>query len=285
MRMNILPGSGSRLIYLPLAAVVFAAGYFAGRPPHGAAEPALSTAAREQVASDTLHKVSGGTIEAKKFFSSSGGMIGMLMVDGTGERSIGYATPDGKNVIFGALINDAGINLTVQEMQALDAMPHVAAAAEEPPLPKIATEWVPLTDEQVALLKTLRGIDTGSQADATWVIADPLCGHCREAFAHVSGEGAKAPKIRWFLTGSVGGDPSRELAARVLDGSMTLSAAFSAADGPAAPSTATLDSLVAVDKVQRLLLSLTPTGATPMTLRKINGRWSAQIGFLTGEPS
>ncbi|TAL63606.1 MAG: thiol:disulfide interchange protein DsbG [Burkholderiaceae bacterium] len=162
--------------------------------------------AQETLGPAEQHLVDSGSKITRRFTSASG--LTAIVADNGKEQRLFYVTPDGKNIILGAVFDAAGHNLTAQDLASAvgrSSGPSASAgeAASEPdarPLFERATkaQW----------------IAEGSGGRVVYAIFDPNCMYCHQlhsALRQAVDEGRV--QVRWIPVSILAASGSGKIAA------------------------------------------------------------------------
>lgn len=140
-----------------------------------AALPALTRPAQAQTAPEivpvpapvaaTIDKLSQGHAKILKAFKAPDGLIGVALSAGPSHNAILYATPDGKYIIQGSIIDSDGQDLT-----------RLAAASVLPKPPGAAENFAALDKAKTYLW------GQPSAKKELWIVFDPNCIYCHKTY-------------------------------------------------------------------------------------------------------
>lgn len=217
----------------------------------------------------------GMTIQ--RAFHGPGGLIGLILEDALAhdKTSVAWASPDGKALILGSVVDETGRNYTLASMQALGMTPAAAPAPRS------------LSPAQVDEVKTLATQHLGNGSKEVWVFLDPLCPHCRDFYREIQTRGSRGYKVHAILVDGIGGQEAARLAGLVLDHRISLEEALSGdplkIQGDPSPDAATR-----IAQGRALLVALTGSTPTPTSVVQVDqGQYTAISGaaFLGDKPN
>jgi len=174
-------------------------------PLMGAAQPPerAATATPDAHLPPALHPVLQAGFKVTRDFAAVGGLTGWVLRAPDGEYNVFYSTPDGQNLIAGALVSADGENLTQRYV------------AEYVPKPDLAALWVRFEQANIVI--------SGAQRDpkgVVYVIMDPNCIFCHFLWMALKPYEAAGLQVRWIPVGFLHQDSAGKAAA-VLKGGET----------------------------------------------------------------
>lgn len=145
--------------------------------------------------------IQSGSKITQRFASASG--LTAIVADNGKEQRMFYVTPDGKNLILGAIFDATGKNLTSQDMAKL------ASANQSPEAPSAVNP--------VGLLERASKsawIADGSRGKVVYAIFDPNCMYCHELHSSLRGAVAAGKvQVRWIPVSILSQSGSNTIAA------------------------------------------------------------------------
>lgn len=257
--------------------------------PHTRPATHESSSTSLAAATGTINKLFNNHIQVARAFHGPGGLIGLVISDHHRNKTIAWASPNGKAVIFGGVFGSNGTNYTVKYMRVLKALheagslntpPNAAQSAKKAPH-KVKSSGIvrkPLTKTEVRLLGALPTERIGSGNKKVWIIADPLCPHCMAMYRDFRENGTDHHTVRLLLTGAISGKTGENLAALVDEGKISVRKAFSGKPGIDGRKASPVD-LAETRLIRALLTQIDPRARTPLTIWKdARGQYVASTG-------
>lgn len=140
------------------------------------------------------HLVDSGSRIAARFMSSAG-LRAVVAVNGP-DRKLFYVTPDGRHLIFGAVFDAHGRNVTLEDMsRAKQALDDAA-----PPSPgEVKSTFDPTLDKLIDEASRLAWIKQGSRGKTIYAIFDPNCMYCHALHTQLTSlADAGKVQVRWI---------------------------------------------------------------------------------------